>query len=128
MSNNPKSNEEKMRRMLNAWETLAPDKSFGRTLEQFQAATAKPLSARDRINDLQNQLDAAINTRDDEDATWLPISQMVVAAILADPNFGPNSPLYEAMGYTRKSERKSGLTRKGSGGSSTGGGTPPPRP
>ncbi len=39
--------------------------------------------------------------------------QLVVAGVLADPNEGPDSPLYEAFGYTRKSERKSGLTRKG---------------
>ena len=114
MSNTPKSNEEKMRQMLNAWETLAPNKSFGgMTLDQFKTATARPLNARDAVNDLQDRLSAAINTRDDEDATWLPISQMVIAGVLADPTEGPNSALYEAMGYRRKSERKSGLTRKG---------------
>ena len=123
MPNNPKANEEKMRQMLNAWETLAQDKTFGgMTFGQFHAATNRPLNARAVIDDLQDQLDAAINVRDDEDDTWLPISQMVVAGVLADPNFGPNSPLYAAMGYTRKSERKSGLTRK------KGGSTPPPAP
>jgi hypothetical protein len=30
----------------------------------------------------------------------------------ADPTLGADSALYEAMGYTRRSERKSGLTRK----------------
>jgi hypothetical protein len=33
--------------------------------------------------------------------------------VTGDPAFGPDSSLYEAMGYVRKSERKSGLTRKG---------------
>jgi hypothetical protein len=32
--------------------------------------------------------------------------------VLSDPTEGPDSALYEAMGYTRKSERKSGLTRQ----------------
>ena len=124
MPNNPKSNEEKLHTLLNAWETLAPDKTFGgMTLDQFQAATAPALNSRARIDTLQDQLTAEINTRDDADATWLPISQQVVAGVLADSNFGPNSPLYEAMGYTRKSERKSGLTRKAGGGT-----TPPPAP
>ena len=36
----------------------------------------------------------------------------VVAGVIGDPAFGPNSSVYELMGYTRKSERKSGLTRK----------------
>ena len=38
--------------------------------------------------------------------------QLVVAGVIADPTEGANSALYEAMGYVRKSERKSGLTRK----------------
>lgn len=37
---------------------------------------------------------------------------MAVKGVVADPNFGDNSALYEAMGYIRKSDRKSGLTRK----------------
>ncbi len=39
-------------------------------------------------------------------------STLVVNGIIGDPNFGPDSDLYEAMGYVRKSARKSGLTRK----------------
>ena len=35
-----------------------------------------------------------------------------MAGVLADPTEGPDSPLYEAFGYTRKSERRTGLTRK----------------
>jgi hypothetical protein len=35
----------------------------------------------------------------------------LVNGVLADPTEGPDSALYEAFGYTRKSERKSGLTR-----------------
>jgi len=45
----------------------------------------------------------------------------VVNGVLADPTEGPDSSLYEAMGYTRKSERKSGLTR----GKKSAGSTPP---
>jgi hypothetical protein len=32
--------------------------------------------------------------------------------VLAAPSEGDDSALYEAMGYVRKSARKSGLTRK----------------
>jgi hypothetical protein len=43
----------------------------------------------------------------------LKIALSGVNGVLADPEEGPDSPLYEAFGYTRASERKSGLTRKG---------------
>ena len=36
----------------------------------------------------------------------------VVNGVLAGPTEGPDSALYAAFGYTRKSERKTGLTRK----------------
>ena len=32
--------------------------------------------------------------------------------VASDPAYGNNSPLYGAMGFVRKSEKKSGLTRK----------------
>ena len=37
---------------------------------------------------------------------------MVVKGVVGDPAFGEDCDLYEAMGYVRKSERKSGLSRK----------------
>jgi hypothetical protein len=39
-------------------------------------------------------------------------AQHVVNGVLADPTEGPDSALYAAFGYTRKSDRKTGLTRK----------------
>ncbi|MCA1593575.1 MAG: hypothetical protein LC754_13180 [Acidobacteria bacterium] len=45
----PKDNEQRMERMINAWRTLAPDKTFGgMTLAQFEAS-AKP--ARERASE-----------------------------------------------------------------------------
>jgi hypothetical protein len=99
--------------MLNAWETLAPDKSFGTmTLAQFQAAAAPSQAARQRIDDLEDQLKQAMADRDAADNNFLEKAQLVVNGVLADPSEGDDSALYEAMGYTRKSERRSGLTRK----------------
>ncbi len=40
--------------------------------------------------------------------------KLVVNGVIGNPKYGPNSDLYEAMGYVRESEHKSGLTRKGS--------------
>ncbi len=47
---------------------------------------------------------------------------MVVNSVKGTPGFGPDSPLYRALGYIRKSERRSGLSRPGSStsGSSSG--------
>ena len=109
----PKDNEQKIDRMLNAWQTLAPAKSFGgMTLAQFEAAAAPSRDARSRIDNLETQLKQEIAARDTADAAFAARAQLVVAGVLADPTEGPDSALYEALGYTRKSERKTGLTRK----------------
>ena len=110
----PKDIEEKIEKMLNAWRTLAPTKTFGgMTLEDFEAATAPSRAARARIADLQDQERQAIADRDHADENSLVKIGYVVAGVLADPTEGPDSALYEAFGYTRKSGRKTGLTRKG---------------
>lgn len=113
MASGPKGNEQKIQRMLNAWETLAPDKTFGgMTLAQFRTAVQPSQAARERIEDLEDQLKQAITDRDRADDDSLAKAQLVINGVVGDPTEGPDSALYEAMGYTRKSERKSGLTRK----------------
>jgi hypothetical protein len=118
----PRKIEEKIDRTLNAWQELAPTKKFGgMTVDEFETAVAPTKAARERIEDLQDQLTQALNQRDAADEAALEKIQLVVNGVLADPTEGPNGSLYEAMGYTRKSDRKSGLTRKGKkgGGSQT---------
>ena len=45
MPNSPKENEEKMLKVLNAWKTLAPAKSFaGVSLEDFELQINKSLA------------------------------------------------------------------------------------
>ncbi|HEY0377749.1 MAG TPA: hypothetical protein VGC87_12560 [Pyrinomonadaceae bacterium] len=113
MAGSPKDVELKMQRMLNAWETLAPDKSFaGMTLQQFKAAAQPAQAARQRLEELEDQQTQAIAQREAADDALQSKMQQVIAGILADPTEGSDSALYEAMGYTRKSERKTGLTRK----------------
>ena len=113
MGNTPRSNEQKMDKILNAWETLAEGKTFGgMTLAQFQAVCAPAKSAREQIEDLEDQLTAALAARDNADAAVAAKIELIVNSVRADPDHGSNSALYEAMGYTRKSDRKSGLTQK----------------
>jgi hypothetical protein len=113
MAQNPKDNEQKIRRMLNGWQTLAPNKSFGgMTLAQFQAAAQPSLDTRDNIDTLEDQLKQEQANRDSADEVSLAKAQQVVNGVLADPTEGPDSALYESFGYTPKRDRASGLTRK----------------
>ena len=127
MGDSPKENEDKLRRTLNAWKTLANDKVFGgMTAEQYEAVINPSFTARQALDDLDNQRTHLINTRTDADEASLAKTTAVVASVVADPAFGPDSSLYEAMGYRRKSERASGLTRAKKPVGPSGGGTPKP--
>jgi hypothetical protein len=109
----PKDIESKLVRILNAWETLAPSKSFGgMTLEQYRALVAPSQATRREIEDLADQSTRAIDARDTADEIALGKSVLIINGVRADPTEGEDSSLYAAMGYTRKSERKTGLTRK----------------
>jgi hypothetical protein len=109
----PKGIEEKLERTLNAWRTLAPDKTFGgMTLAQFEAATAASKTTRALIVELQDKVAQAMANRDAADDETAIKIQYVVNGVRADPTEGPDSALYAALGYTRDSERKTGLTRK----------------
>lgn len=95
-----------------AWETLRADKIFANlTLEKYRALIAPSLTSRATIARLENELLAAQNQRDDADKVSLAAQQLVIAAIKGDPDEGEDGVLYEAMGYIRKSERKTGLHR-----------------
>jgi len=113
MPTNPRSNEQKLSTMINVWETLAPTKSFGgMTLDEFKTVTAPSRAARDHLADLEAQTTQAINDREAADTVSLAKAQQVINGVLADPTEGPDSSLYEGFGYTRKSDRRSGLSRK----------------
>jgi hypothetical protein len=116
----PKQIEEKIRQVLNAWRDLAPTKQFaGMTLPQAEGKFQPSFDTRQQISQLENQLGQTINHRDDADDVSLDTVQLIINAVMGDPTEGPDSPLVERMGRTRKSERKTGLTRK-----KTGKGTP----
>ena len=113
MADSPKVIEEKYNRILNAWKTLASDKTFGgMTLTQFEAQIAKSNAPRIKIESLDDELKQEQANRETEDGITLKACDTVVKNVIADPAFGDDSALYEAMGYVRKSNRKSGLTRK----------------
>ena len=118
----PKSTLEKLNRILSGWETLAPDKSFGgMTLEQFRAGIKPSFDAREELRVLESQVQSKLIERDNSDEQSLRLVQRVVNGVIGDPEEGPDSDLYDSFGYTRTSERKTGLTRKKKNGSEGGG-------
>jgi len=67
---------------------------------------------REALRILESQIQSKRIERDDADTESLRRVQLVVNGVIGDPEEGPNSDLYAAFDYTRKSERKTGLTRK----------------
>jgi len=112
MPESPKTVVERVQLVLNAWQTLRPSKSFaGMSFEQFKEKVKPSFDTRTQIDALENQLIAAKDQREVADAASLTSAQFVVNAVKGDPDEGENGELYEAMGYVRKSERRSGLHR-----------------
>lgn len=109
----PKKALEKLEQTEAAWETHAPEKKFfNLSLAEFKAKVQLSRDARTTLANIEQQRTGAINQRDEVDADNLAIEQNVAKAIAGDPEFGDDSALYEGTGRVRKSERKSGLTRK----------------
>ncbi len=52
------------------------------------------------------------DVRDDKYIALNDKRSKVGMGVAGDPAYGNDSPLYGAMGFVRKSEKKSGLTRK----------------
>lgn len=97
-----------------AWKELAPQESFaGMTLAGFEAATALPITLRDQILALEKQVEGRKTERTKADVGARQLLDLVVNSVRGTPQHGPDSSLYRALGYIRKSERRSGLTRKG---------------
>jgi hypothetical protein len=113
MTYGPKESEDRLRRVAGGWEQLHPEKSFGgMTLAQFKAGIDPSFSVRTEIDQAETHLKSLYAEREHADDASLAKVQLVVNGVLADPDLGPDSALYEAFGYTRKSDRQSGLTRK----------------
>jgi hypothetical protein len=82
------------------------------TLAQLKASVKPSFDAREELRVLESQVQSKQIERDNADQESLRRIQLVVNGVIADPEEGPDSDLYDAFGYTRKSERKTGLTRK----------------
>lgn len=109
----PTSTLQKLNKLTGAWEDLAANTSFaGMTLAEFEAKMRPSMDAREDIQKAEAAMVAGLTKRQFADVESLRQVQLVVNAVKADLAFGEDSALYQAAGYVRKSERKSGLTRK----------------
>jgi len=82
------------------------------TLDQFKTKVQPALDIRLAIQGLEQQLQAMVGQRCNIDKEALSLVNLVVHAVKGDPEEGDDGMLYEAMGYIRKSNRRSGLHRK----------------
>jgi hypothetical protein len=105
--------DEKVQQILRGWETTAPEQSFGdMTLEQFKQALQPYFAARAAFETISTQWDSAQQARADTFPKALELATGVAASVKGHPKYGANSNVYAAMGYTTKSARSSGLTRR----------------
>lgn len=113
MPNNPEGFKAKLDKVIKAWGDKAPKASFGgMTYTDFQTAVKPSYDARVKIDQGEQMIQDGTNEREDADVVSNDKLLLVVNAVKGDPAYGEDSDLYEGMGYIRKSERKSGLTRK----------------
>src|ERR1035437_2329274 len=106
----------KLQKVIDAWTTVRPDKSFaGMTLEQFKAQVQPSLASRDQLVIVRSQATDHLTHRHQSDDASLELAQLVVNSVKGDIEEGENGSLYAAMGYVTKNTRRSGLTRKGTG-------------
>lgn len=99
-----------------AWRELAPTAKFAEmTLEEFEAAATPPEAIRVEIKALEKKLEGKKTARSVADKAAGDLLELVINSVRGTPGFGPDSEVYRGCGYVRKSERKSGLSRKGKG-------------
>lgn len=97
-----------------SWREMAPEATFaGMTLTQFEEVVSPSSTVRGEIEALELQLEGKRAEKSIVDAAANEVLDLVVNSVRGTPGFGQDCPLYRALGYVRKSERKSGLTRKG---------------
>ena len=105
--------KEKCNVMNDAWVEAAPsEKFYGIDQGSFQADIEAAAANDAAIADLESELKIKRDLRDDKYAALDERRSKVGQGVAGSPAHGNDSPLYGAMGFVRKSEKKTGLTRK----------------
>lgn len=99
--------------MNDAWFEGAESVAFGGYRQtDFQSAIEAAAADDAAIADLEADLKMKRDVRDDKYKALDQQRSKVGLGVAGSPDYGNDSPLYGAMGFVRKSEKKSGLTRK----------------
>lgn len=110
---NTKQIRERVTKMSNAWAQGASTVAFkGITQTSFQADIVAAATDDQEIAEMETQIRMRKTNRDERYRLLNEKSVKVRDGVEGNENFGPEHPLYEAMGFVRPSDRKSGLTRK----------------
>lgn len=108
-----KTVKEKCNTMNDAWVEGARSVTFnGIEQANFQSAIEAAAADDAAIADHEAQLKMMKDVRDDKYKALDQDRSKVGQGVAGNPDYGNDSPLYGAMGFVRKSERASGLTRK----------------
>jgi hypothetical protein len=103
----------KISRTLTAWGEFAPGITYcNHTLAQAASAFQPVFDVREELAETEVRYTALIARRETADTQANDLLLRIVSDVKAEPN-GENSEVYRGMGYKTKSERSSGLTRKG---------------
>ena len=110
---NPGRTFKKIESILSAWEKLAPEARFsGMDVATFRGAMRPSEQVRERILELESELQELLNKRVLIDKQCHEMAIKVVSSVRGTPEYGPNSPLYVAMGYIPDKEKKVGRPKK----------------
>ncbi len=108
-----KTVREKCNVMNDAWFEGAPTVDFnGITQAAFLADITAAAADDATISDLEAELKMKREVRDDKYIALNEKRSKVGLGVAGSAAYGNDSPLYGAMGFVRKSDRASGLTRK----------------
>ena len=103
----------RLERVITAWGEFAPGISYcNHTLAQAVSAFQPVFDVREELSEADVRYTALIARRETADARANDLLLRIVSDVKAEPN-GENSEVYRGMGYKTKSERRSGLTRRG---------------
>ena len=110
---NVKRVKEQCNVMFDAWTEGAKSVDFnGIARSAFGTDIDNAAAADDDIDTMEAQLKLKREVRDDMYTALDENRSKVGQGVAGNAAYGDDSPLYGAMGFVRKSEKKSGLTRK----------------
>ena len=112
MGVNVKKIREDCNQMSAGWEQAADVEFNGIKKADFDAERAEATALDNEIEDDEAAIRAKKDRRDDKYRSLGDKRTKVGQGVAGNKDYGDDSPLYGSMGFVRKSERKSGLTRK----------------